>query len=296
MIYLIIIILIASAIYGAASILKRKKDMFSKYTQGLKIRYFCLEADLKSGDAILIQTPSGKNILIDAGFEKTGDQLDRYLNKLNIHKLDYAVATHPHHDHIGGYCTILKTKIISKLLTINVPHITPLYKRFIEMIEEQKVPVQYLQDGDSIQIEEDLNIEILNPPKGVSPETLPETMDTPYINNLSMVMKLTYKNRTFLFTADLYEERELEIVKRHGDKLKADFLDVPHHGDNTSSTNQLIEAVGAEYYVISANIMQSEEIYQKYVNTGGEVYITSHHGHISVCSDGEMIEVIVQKG
>lgn len=275
---------------------KREVYELNGYDSHLKIRYLCLKADEKSGDSILIQTPKGITMLIDAGIVKTGEQLDGLLTELNVEKIDYAIATHPHHDHIGGYHTLLKTKDIRKIYTTNIPHIKPPYKEFVKIMEEKKVDVEYLEDGDVLELEEDLKIEVLNPPKGTGPDTLPpDDRSVRLINNLSIVMKLTYKKRSFLFTADLYKDGELAVLERHGTKLKSDFSDAPHHGHNTSSTEEFMKQVNSDYTVISANVIQCEDTYEKYLQTDADVYLTAKNGSIAVVSDGEEIEIMCEK-
>ena len=75
----------------------------------LTVRFFYLEGDDRTGDAILIRSPGGKTMLIDAGTVEAAPQLNGYLQRLGIREIDYGVVTHPHHDHIGGYDLLLRT-------------------------------------------------------------------------------------------------------------------------------------------------------------------------------------------
>lgn len=267
----------------------------SAYEGKLTIRYFNLEADEKSGDAIYIESPDGKNMLIDAGIELVGPKLAEFLQELEVEHIDYGIATHPHHDHIGGYLSLLYTHDVGQLLTANVPHITNTYQRFMEVIEDRKVDLQYVEDGDTFMLGKDVKVEIMNPEQGTHPDRLPDQLSTEDINNLSLVVKLTYRNRSFLFTGDIYKEREYELVERYGERLNADMLDAPHHGDSTSSAPLFLQTVRPQYTVISANIFQSKPVYDRYRKYGSEVYVTGVDGHILLVSDGDTIEMITQK-
>src|SRR5690625_1448107 len=69
----------------------------------LSIRYFYMEGPVKTGDAILITTPDGKNMMIDAGSREGGAQVLDILNEMEIDKIDVILNTHPHIDHLGGF-------------------------------------------------------------------------------------------------------------------------------------------------------------------------------------------------
>lgn len=248
----------------------------------LQIRYFHLEADEKSGDAILIHAPDGETMLIDAGIKDVGPKVAEYLQQLGLTHLDYAVATHPHHDHIGGYTTLLRTLEIKQFLTVNVPHTTETYKSVVALLEERQVPVTYLEEGDLLQLGEEVTIEVLNPPKGTGPSTLPAELSTSTINNHSLVMRLTYEDQSILFTGDIYKEREYDLVERLGPKLQADVLDAPHHGDKTSSSKSFITAVQPKYVIMSANLFQSKAVYDRYRKQDIDVFITGIDGHLLI--------------
>ncbi|WP_088103272.1 ComEC/Rec2 family competence protein [Halalkalibacter urbisdiaboli] len=255
----------------------------------LSIRYFYLEADEKSGDAILIKSPEGKTMMIDTGMVATGQQLKESLDRLNINRIDLAIATHPHHDHIGGYETLLKEKEVSVLMMPNLTHSTNTYKNFINVIGEEQINVRYLHAGDQFYLGDDITVEVLNP--GVE-ELGPKTdRTTAEINNLALVLKVTYKERSFLFTSDIYKKQEKKLIKLYGKRLKADFLHAPHHGDKTSSTNKFIATVQPEYTVISSNILQSKRIVERYKRNGSQVFSTSWNRHLLIQSNGVDIEV-----
>lgn len=274
-----------------------REDLFNRNANQneLRIRYLYLEDKRKSGDAILIQSPDGYTMLLDSGKVSTGDQVDQYLETLDIDTLDLAVATHPHHDHIGGFHTILQTKKIKKIYRSNIPHNTPVLDVFNDLLEKENIETDYLEDGDTFKLGAHLRFDVLNPPKGTGPENYPDQLSTADINNLAIVLKMTYKNKTFLFTSDLYEKGEADLLERHRDDLKADFYDAPHHGATTSSTTEFIEAIDGDMVVLNANILQSRKILEKYKGYSEDVFAAGQHGNILVTSSGDDIKIYTEK-
>jgi len=264
-----------------------------KFNDQLTIRYFYLPSDEeKSGDAALIRTPDGVTMMVDAGVPKTGPYVDQYLDKLGIDKIDVAVMTHPHYDHIGGYTTLMHTKEIGKAYTTRVPHDTATYRTVESLIQEKNIPREYLEDGHEFMLGEHVKVQVLNPPKGTTDEPLTATS---HINNTSFVLKMTYKDKTFLFTGDLYKAGESDVLERHAEFLDADFMDAPHHGDTTSNSSAFIDAVSPDVVVFSTNIFQSLRVEERYKSKGADVYVTGLNGNILITSDGTDLNVITEK-
>ena len=70
------------------------------------------------------------------------------------------------------------------------------------------------------------------------------------LNNNSIVSQLNYKSFKMLFTGDIEEIAEKEILNLQKDKLKSTILKVAHHGSNTSSTQEFINSVKPELALI----------------------------------------------
>lgn len=271
-------------------------DLLNETYEGLlRVRFFNLKAEEKSGSSILIQTPDEVTILIDAGTDKTGSQLKKYLDQLHIDRIDYAIATHPHHDHIGGYLTILKTKQIGKILMTKVPNRTRIYNKLKRLIKKQKLDVTFLEEGDQLPLGDQINLEVLHPKRGTNSQKFLKNLSTPAINNLSLVLKLTYRERSFLFTGDLYKAGELELIKRYGNQLDVDVLEAPHHGDSTSSSRIFIKRVSPKITLMNANILQSKQVYERYLAFGSKVYSTGLDGTILIVTDGSILKVVTEK-
>ncbi|OOC59319.1 ComEC/Rec2 family competence protein [Paenibacillus ihbetae] len=279
-----------------SAIVHRTGDVFDtkSYQDQLTVRYFFLDSEEKSGDSIFLQTPDGLNIMIDAGIPATSSQLEEYMERLGVTRIDYAINTHPHYDHMGGYTSLLRTKEIGGFYMPNIEHTTGTYRTVMDLIEQHDIPLHYLEDGDRLQIGEHVEVELLNPEKGTSPDKF-EDWSTENINNQSLVMKLHYGDNTFLFAGDLYKSGEYDLTERHADQLKADMVHAPHHGDKTSSSPQFVKAASPDIAVLSANLFQNLDIKQRYEKNGALVASTALHGNILLVSDGKAIELITEK-
>lgn len=277
----------------------RTERIFDKnaYDGQLTIRYFRLEGKDLMGDSFLITSPDGKTMLVDAGLPEVGGQVTNYLSKLGIDTLDAALNTHPHIDHIGGFATVAKEKTIRQFYMVNLPYPTSNpYKNAMAALDAKNVPKRTLEAGDTFQLGSEVRFEVLNPPKGELPEAV-KTFSAQEINDYSMVLKMTYKERTFLFTADVYKHREIELTDSPWkEKLKSDMMDIPHHGsESTSSSEAFLQAVSPQIVIMSQNNFQSPNLKERLEKKGAKVYSTGLHDNILVHSDGKTIEVDTEK-
>lgn len=271
----------------------------SAYEEGWAVYLFHLKDEEKTGESILVKTPEGQTILIDAGVPEVGPQVDAYLDELHIDRIDYVMPSHPHYDHIGGLQTVFKTKEIGKVIETNVPHNTVPYVKYKNIIKEKNINVNIGESGDVSELEKDITLEIINPPKDFNKESLLKNYSdkrTSIINNASMVIKLTFKNQSFLFTGDIYAKKEIELVSEYSDNLQSNVLVAPHHGNITSSSKQFIKTVNPDITIIPSNHMFSKRIYNRYGNLGSDVYHSIYHGNDVIISDGEEIGVVTEFG
>ncbi|SES88951.1 competence protein ComEC [Oceanobacillus limi] len=264
----------------------------------LEVRFFHLDppdGTEKTGISSLIITPKGKTLLIDAGIPAVGPLVDEYLNDLDVETIDYAIASHPHQDHIGGYLTLLETKEIGQVLETDFPYDSDVYLQYQELISNNNIDVTYPEKGDVIEIEKDLTLEVLSPDQNTIENYLDifDDFSAGVVNDLSLVLKLTYKDRSFLFPGDIYKGVESQLVDTFGDDLAADVLVAPHHGQHTSSSEKFIDAVNPEISVIPINLLYSKPTYDDYLEFS-EVYVSQFHGNVLLVSDGKKIDIYTE--
>ncbi|HOW27986.1 MAG TPA: ComEC/Rec2 family competence protein [Elusimicrobiota bacterium] len=252
--------------------------------------------DCGQGEATLIQTPNGKNILVDAGvieerenFDAGRDILIPYLTNQGIQKLDAAVFTHPHVDHIGGFLSLFKKIGVKSVYDPGYSYPTPEYKKLLELVQKKNAHFTVVRAGDKIDWDPALKVSVLGPPKNL-PWDLP--------NNNSIVLRIEHGVVSFLLTADIESDAEYELIIRQGPKLASTILKVPHHGAKTSSTEEFLDYVKPEVAVISCGRHNrfkhpNATVVRRYKDRNVQVYRTDKQGTIRINSDGENYKVWV---
>jgi competence protein ComEC len=261
----------------------------------LTIRYLYLPNKEHSGDSIVIQAPDGKTMLIDSGIAAVGPQIVHYLDQLGIGTIDIALNTHPHSDHIGGFASVMRAKKVNLFYLPNFPAAPWLsYADTMNQVRIKQIKLANLEAGDHFQLSQDVQLEVLNPHKGELPDAI-KTFELEEVNDRSIVLKMTYKANSFLFTGDIHRDREMELISEYGEKLRADFMDAPHHGFSTSSSPGFLKAVSPKVAVFSENLSINFPQLLKYQQNNIATYATGLHGNILITSDGKKLNVITEK-
>lgn len=247
--------------------------------------------DVGEGDSCLIQTPGGKNILIDGGKGSGGKEALPFLKRKGIRRIDTMVATHPDMDHIGGLLAVLDSNIrIGEVLDCGKAHTTATYRNFLNKIEQRKA-TKYSQPraGQTLNWGEEIKVRVLSPPHLRWNS-----------NDCSIVIKLTYGRVSFLFTGDAAEEAEKEMVSHFSTKLKSTILKAGHHGSRSSSSDDFLRVVRPKIAVISVGKNPyghpTKEVLDRLTHLGIKVYRTDLKGNITITTDGEDYRVRARKG
>ena len=186
--------------------------------------------DVGQGDAILIQSPNGKTMLIDGGDAKKDcvRKLLDYMLELQINTVDILIATHPHVDHLGGLLTVLEHFSVSQVYDSGKIHETNVFHEYLSIIDEKNIPFAVLRRGNTIDFDPEVEVLVLHPVGEVGLPNLP-------VNDCSIVLKITYGNIQFLLTGDIGVAVEEKLV-REGFSIDSDILkypimaaDAPHH-------------------------------------------------------------------
>jgi competence protein ComEC len=154
------------------------------------------------------------------------------------------------------------------------------YPSLLQIMRQQKTTLQFWKKGDTFSLPEGTSMTVLHPPRGVSFEDL---------NDTSLVIRITQRGRTFLFTGDISSSVEEELI-RSGVSLKADVLKIPHHGSKTSSAFAFLGAVRPELAVLSGGgvlpNLPAVETLERYRGLSIPLLRTNKQGPITVCSRG----------
>lgn len=242
--------------------------------------------DVGEADATFIELPNKKAMLIDGGEAKNSKDIISYIKSLGYERIDYVIGTHPHADHIGGLSEIIKTFDIGAIYMPKVVATSKTYENLLRTISTKGQKIKTGATGVEVINEEELQALIVAPNKDKY---------TGY-NNYSIVLKLTYKSVSYLFTGDIEVKSEKEIV---GD-IKSDVLKVSHHGSNTSSSKYFLDKVKPKYAIISVGANnkyghpnnETIDRINKYTNY---IYRTDINGNIIVSSDGDNILIETER-
>ena len=245
----------------------------------LKVSYI----DVGQGDSILIQTPGGKNVLIDAGNNGDATTIVTYLKAQNISRLDYVIATHSHEDHIGSMDTVINTFDIGKVVMPKESSNTQTFRDLMTAIANKGLKPIEAKAGVKLDMGSEIYAELL----------APNSSGYHDINDYSAVLRLVYGKNSFLFTGDAETQSESEMLHL-GSQLKVDVLKVGHHGSRTSSTAAFLKLVAPKYAIISVGKGNSyghptQEALGRLGSVGATIYRTDESGTIVCESDGETI-------
>jgi len=239
------------------------------------------------GDSCLIVFPNGETMLVDSGYAVQGEQIALSLQKMGVNKLDYLLITHPHSDHIGGAFGS-SSPFLDMIEVEQVYH-----NRLVATGDDEtywientcaarNIPQQNLERNMVLYFG-DVKMEVLWPMEGTSEKTI----SSGQINDQSMVFRLDHGEHSSLFTADLYVAGEEALMAAtDAAKLDVDFLKIPHHGWNTSSSKAFIDAVTAQIAVATGRKPFPETTRTNYVKHG-KVLTDFYNGFIHVSADAE---------
>lgn len=262
-----------------SSLLTKKFNSYKVNPNLMYVHYI----NVDQGDAILIQV-NNKNLLIDSGPKSHKKQLVKFLTDLNISKLDYVIATHPHEDHIGNMNTVLNSYKVQSFYAPKVYSYTKSFEQMIDSLKSNNLKINPIKRGcNTINLGFQTNVEVFSP--------INDTYDNE--NNYSPVIKISFGNNSFLFTGDAEKEIEDKLILLNDD-LKADILKVSHHGSSSSTSDAFLNRVSPKYAVISVgknNIYDhpNDTIISKLNTYNINILRTDIQNNITLISDGTNI-------
>lgn len=241
--------------------------------------------DVGQGDAIFIQTPSGRQIVVDGG---------RYPSVLNQHlgrripfwdrEIDMVVATHPEADHINGLPGIFERYRVDYLITNGETRATAVLESLNTAAADQDTSTWFVTAGEVINIGDGVHLEVLNPPGLLTPQNS---------NQNSVAFRLVYEDFSVLLAGDTEMVAE-QAMLQSGRTLQSVVLKAAHHGSNTSSTSAFLTAVQPQVVVISAGRDNNfghphPDVLQRAAEVGATVLRTDELGTIEVITDGRQM-------
>jgi competence protein ComEC len=209
----------------------------------LEVNFF----DVGQGDAIFIQTPGRHQVIIDGGpnsiiLEKLAEEMPFW-----DRTIDLMILTHPEKDHISGLLDVLKRYKIENILWTGITRDSPEFKEWQRLLEEEGAIITIAQAGQRIIFPdggtEEIEMDIFYPAESPGGKEMKDSNET------SVVGKLIFGDKSFLFTGDISKSTENKLLEKEIN-LKSDVLKIAHHGSKYSSGDDFIGKVLPEMAVI----------------------------------------------
>jgi competence protein ComEC len=253
----------------------------------LKVVFF----DVGQGDSAFIETPKRHQILIDGGPGST--VLSKLAKNMPFwdRTLDLVILTHPESDHMQGLLDVLQRYKADYILWTGIKRTSAEYNAWINVLKNQeKIGTKIIsaESGQKIKIGPAV-IDILHPLENLSGKEPKNTNDT------SVVSYLIYGSNSFLFTGDISNVAEKELIVSI-ENIDLDVLKVAHHGSKYSTSDIFLESVKPKIAVISVGKNSyghpTPEVLQRLDDFEVKTLRTDQIRAITILSDGENLKII----
>ena len=263
--------------------------------------------DVGQADAIVVQTPGGHALLIDAGgqlergaqtsgdssAERVGERIVvPFLLRGGIHAIDALILSHPHGDHAGGAAPTLRALRVGEFADGGQTYGGSAYRDALATARAAGVAVVYPRTGAIWRDDDGVTLRFVGPSRPFLAHTGND------INDNSIAFVLEYKGFRMLFTGDAGVAAERRFLAS-GIDLRADVLKVGHHGSAYSSSDAFLEAVRPRYAIISVGRHNhfghpAPRTLAALEHIGATVYRTDEDGAVSLATDGTGVEITPQ--
>jgi competence protein ComEC len=243
--------------------------------------------DVGQGDAAWIEMPDGKTMLIDGGGKYGNYDLGRlavapYLWNTGHWRIDYLIASHPQLDHMGGLAYVARKFQVGEVWTNGLEKDAVFYDRFRTVVSSRAIPERRVTGSGLPLLQGAVRIMPLHPK--IADPAGPD-------NDQSLVVRIEYGREVLLFTGDIEQAAERELL-RWGDLLKTTVLKIPHHGSRTSIDPDFLAHVAPDVAVISVGANNayrhpSVETLFAYHALKTQIYRTDRDGAVFVETDGD---------
>ena len=247
--------------------------------------------DVGQGESILITTAE-KAVLIDAGENDKGDEVLEHLKSRGIKKLDLAIGTHAHSDHIGGMDTVMAGVEVAEFWMGTMPDelipSTQTYMDVLEQLDIGRIPYREPEVGTQYDLGGGGLLTVYGP-QGTASD----------LNNCSLVCRVDFGETSFLFNGDMEASME-KIILASGLDLNVDVMTMGHHGSETSSSSAYFKAASPTYAAISCGEDNSyghphKSTIQKLKKSDVLYRRTDINGTISFLTNGKTIDYSTEK-
>jgi beta-lactamase superfamily II metal-dependent hydrolase len=240
--------------------------------------------DIGQGDALYIESPTGKQVLVDGGPNNNlARALPRVVSQYDKH-IDLLVVTNPDFDHYGGFIKLLDKYKVDAVLEPGTFNKYPAYTVLENKITEKQIPKMLARKGQVIDLGGGAHLDVIFPDRDVSEMSS---------NDGSIVMKLVYGDTSVLLQGDSTAKIEQYLRDSvSSTTLQATILKAGHHGSRTSSTLGYVKIVNPKWTVISSGKNNDyghphKETLETMKELGIPTYDTCNNGDLVFISDGK---------
>ena len=234
--------------------------------------------DVGQALSVLVEC-DGQYMLYDGGNVDDGSLIVSYLQSQGVEQLEYVFCSHAHEDHVGGLAAALAYFPAYHVYSPVTEASTKCFKDFVKYTQQQGLQVEVPAVGTTWPLG-GATVTMVGP--------VAQYSDT---NDTSIVLRIEYGSTSFLLTGDMEKTAETDLVNS-GVNLRADVLQVGHHGSSTSTGYLFLNSVLPEMAVISCGVNNKyghphEETLSILRDAGVNVYRTDLQGTITIGSDGQ---------
>lgn len=252
--------------------------------------------DVGQGESLLIEFPNGETLVMDGGgFYKNrldvgGRVVAPFLWNRGIRKIDFMVATHSDNDHIRGLYSLLDLFPVKHFLTLGDNFVGRRLRNLQNQAREKGAKFLRLKMNEPIVVGE-VQLIPLHPQPDQS-----SSSDRRVDNDLSLVLRLEYKDFSMLFTGDIGDKIE-EKLANNPQQIQVDILKAPHHGSRFSNSPRFIKAVSPDTVIFSSGYLNRmhhphPETLKRYMDADVDIRRTDLHGAVQVITNGISYKIL----
>lgn len=275
----------AMNLFGVTAKQQQAQNGSLRIGDGLTVHFI----DVGQGDSILL-TCDGESMLIDGGGSEAGETVVRYLKAQRVNHLDVLVATHPHRDHVGGLDTVVQSFPVKTLYTPVTEDDNSFFQDLKKACKAASVKLT-VPKADATFPLGSATVTVLGP-RG-------KYQNLENVNDMSIVLRVDYGEKSFLFTGDAEYDEETSILDA-GCKVDVDVLKAGHHGSEDSTGSRLLHEAMPDYCVISCGTGNQyghphDNLLSRLRDANVETYRTDEQGTVVCITDGKTLRFTTEK-